>query len=91
MEFLKKNAGLIIFVLILGLVVWYFFLRTKKAESGYRGVAPFRKRLDFMPMASVQQPRYHCDWTDPRTGQVTTYEGPCNKAKANMGWVTKFD
>lgn len=36
MEFLKKNAGLIIFVLILGFVVWYFFLRKKKSESSYR-------------------------------------------------------
>lgn len=31
---------------------------------------------------------YHCDWTNPKTGQVTSYDGPCNRAKANMGWVT---
>ena len=65
--------------------------RRVTAESGYIGTPPFRKRLDFMPIPTASaQPRYHCDWTDPRTGQVTTYEGPCNKAKANMGWVTIF-
>lgn len=36
MEFLKKNAGLIITVIAIGFVVWYFFLRKKKStESGY--------------------------------------------------------
>lgn len=40
MEFLKKNAGLIIFVGILLIVVWYYFLRKKKAESGYTIAVP---------------------------------------------------
>jgi hypothetical protein len=87
---ITKQQWTIIGVVVAIILVWYFFLRKKKAESGYKGIAPFRKRLDFLPSES-QQPRYHCDWTDPRTGQVTTYEGPCNKAKANMGWVTIFD
>ncbi len=34
---------------------------------------------------------YHCDWTDPRTGEVQTVDGPCPPAKANQGWVTFFD
>jgi cbb3-type cytochrome oxidase subunit 3 len=38
MEFLKKNAGLIIFVGILLIVVWYYFLRKKKAESSYKAI-----------------------------------------------------
>lgn len=34
---------------------------------------------------------YHCDFTDPKTGVVTTIAGPCTQANANQGWVTKFN
>ena len=84
----------IIVIAVAAIAVWYFFLRKKdgKSESGYKisdggtGV-----NIGGLSQVSVHVPRYHCDWTDPRTGVVTTYEGPCNRAKANMGWVTKFD
>jgi hypothetical protein len=39
----------------------------------------------------VNAASYHCDWKDPKSGHITRYEGPCNSAKANQGWVTKFD
>lgn len=41
MEFLKKNAGLIILVAAILLVVWYFFLRKKPTtESSYDSNLP---------------------------------------------------
>jgi len=34
-EFFKNNAGMIIAVVAIAFVVWYFFLRKKKAESNW--------------------------------------------------------
>lgn len=86
---ITKQQWTIIGVVVAVIAVWYFFLRKKKAESGYSN-ADLGGMFESGYSAQTQ-PRWHCDWTDPRTGVVTTYEGPCKTAKANMGWVTKFD
>lgn len=42
---------------------------------------------------SVQQIKedkdlYKCTWTDPKSGAVTTKDGPCTEVDANNNWVT---
>jgi hypothetical protein len=74
---LEKKHYVIIGIVLGTILVWYFYFRNKKSESSYRGIAPYKRKLDFVAASTPNCPR-GCTYVKAAKTCFCPPEGPSN-------------